>query len=132
MVANVEPAAGDGVTLLPTASPKPPAVMSRGQVVVAVTALAMLAATFAWTPLATAVVVNAALLVFFGTANVTKLWLMERALQDDAAIAIDRRVLRRLRDDDLPMYTILLPVFREASMIDQLVAGITALDYPQD
>jgi cellulose synthase/poly-beta-1,6-N-acetylglucosamine synthase-like glycosyltransferase len=52
-------------------------------------------------------------------------------LKADASIVVDRRQLDRLRDSELPVYTILLPVFREASMIEQLVSGITALDYPQ-
>ncbi|HWJ82285.1 MAG TPA: glycosyltransferase [Nocardioides sp.] len=33
-------------------------------------------------------------------------------------------------DDELPVYTILVPVFREANIIERLLANLDALDYP--
>jgi glycosyltransferase XagB len=35
-----------------------------------------------------------------------------------------------LRDEDLPVYTVLAPMFREAGVVGQLVANLSALDYP--
>ena len=35
-----------------------------------------------------------------------------------------------LRDEDLPVYTVLAPMFREAEVVDQLVGNLTKLDYP--
>ncbi len=109
-----------------------PPVMSRSQVTFALVLLTMVGGAFAVAPLATAVLVNCVMLMFFAAANAMKLVLMNRAWKNNAAIVVDRVRLQQLRDDELPMYTILLPVFKEASMIDQLVAGIVALDYPQD
>jgi cellulose synthase/poly-beta-1,6-N-acetylglucosamine synthase-like glycosyltransferase len=40
------------------------------------------------------------------------------------------RAARLLRDDQLPVFTVLVPLFRETAVLDQLIAGITALDYP--
>ena len=37
---------------------------------------------------------------------------------------------RRLADADLPVYTVLVPLYREAGLIDGLVAGLCELDYP--
>lgn len=37
-----------------------------------------------------------------------------------------------LRRDRLPRYTILVPLYREAAVVRQLVAGLCALDYPRD
>ncbi|GLQ21831.1 glycosyl transferase [Algimonas porphyrae] len=37
-----------------------------------------------------------------------------------------------IAEHDLPDYTILLPLFREAHMVDGLVHSLTALDYPKD
>ncbi len=35
-----------------------------------------------------------------------------------------------LRDVDLPVYTVLVPVYREANVVGDLVANLGALDYP--
>ncbi len=35
-----------------------------------------------------------------------------------------------LGDEDLPVYTVLVPLFRETSVLGQLLAGLTALRYP--
>ena len=37
---------------------------------------------------------------------------------------------RSLADDELPVYTILVPLFREVAVIDQLLHGLKALQYP--
>jgi len=38
----------------------------------------------------------------------------------------------RLRDDALPVYTVICPLYREASVVGSLVAAIRALDYPRE
>ena len=38
----------------------------------------------------------------------------------------------RLSDADLPHYTVLVPVYRETGVIDQLLAALAALDYPEE
>ncbi len=40
--------------------------------------------------------------------------------------------VKSLRDSDLPVYTILLPVFKEPEVIEQLVQAMVNLDYPRD
>ena len=37
-----------------------------------------------------------------------------------------------LRDDELPIYTVLVPCYREAGIVAQLVDNLGALDYPAD
>jgi cellulose synthase/poly-beta-1,6-N-acetylglucosamine synthase-like glycosyltransferase len=37
-----------------------------------------------------------------------------------------------LLDDALPSYSVIAPMFREAGMVDQLVAALDALNYPRD
>lgn len=37
----------------------------------------------------------------------------------------------RLGDDDLPLYTVLVPLFRESRVLDQLVEALCRLDYPE-
>ena len=40
--------------------------------------------------------------------------------------------VQALRDDDLPVYTVLVPVFREPEVIPTLVKGLRRLDYPPE
>jgi hypothetical protein len=37
-----------------------------------------------------------------------------------------------LRDDELPVYTVLVPLFQETSILRQTVAGLKSLNYPAD
>ncbi|MET0663535.1 MAG: glycosyltransferase, partial [Ilumatobacteraceae bacterium] len=37
-----------------------------------------------------------------------------------------------LRDDDLPAYTVLVPVYKEANVVADLVDNLAALDYPRE
>lgn len=38
----------------------------------------------------------------------------------------------RIDDDQLPVYTILVPLFREAALVDDILASLQRLDYPLD
>jgi cellulose synthase/poly-beta-1,6-N-acetylglucosamine synthase-like glycosyltransferase len=49
--------------------------------------------------------------------------------QLEAVTAAD---LRDLADDELPTYTVLVPVFREANVIGDLMGNLAKLDYPVD
>ena len=81
--------------------------------------------------MATIIAVNAVVLGLITAGNIMKLWLVKSSLSRDVIIEIDPRSDDRLEDADLPMYTILLPVYREAGMLKQLAGGIRALDYPR-
>jgi cellulose synthase/poly-beta-1,6-N-acetylglucosamine synthase-like glycosyltransferase len=82
-------------------------------------------------PIVTLTVVNGILIVFFAAAYAMKLALIRWSLKHPAAIAIDPFVAAAIPETELPVYTILLPVYREAAVLGQLVQGICALDYPQ-
>ncbi len=47
-------------------------------------------------------------------------------------ITIPPDKIKRLSDEDLPVYTILLPVFKEIEIISQLIKSISQIDYPSD
>ena len=40
--------------------------------------------------------------------------------------------VRMLGDAELPRYTVIAPMFREAAMVEGLLAGLASLDYPRD
>ncbi len=50
---------------------------------------------------------------------------------DDVVVDVNQHELAALREDELPTYTILLPMYRESAAIGQLVGAIEAIDYPK-
>jgi len=44
---------------------------------------------------------------------------------------VPREQLARLRDEDLPVYTVMVPLYREANIADRIVRNLEALDYPK-
>jgi len=51
---------------------------------------------------------------------------------DEIVYMEDTEELRNLSDEELPVYTILIPVFREPEVIKTLIEAIKKLDYPQN
>ncbi len=45
---------------------------------------------------------------------------------------VSREQLDALKDDDLPLYTILIPLYKEANIANKIVAHIEHLDYPKN
>jgi glycosyltransferase XagB len=125
---SAAPVVGPGRFLPPT---EPPTVLSRGQKVAIVLGPLALAFGLVEAPVITLIAVTALLMVLYIACNSLKVFLINRALNDPCRVTVDG-VEDRIPDDELPIYTILLPVYREAGMLDQLVQGIRALDYPEN
>lgn len=51
--------------------------------------------------------------------------------QHEHVQAIGDEEVRALQDDELPMYTVLVPVYREANVVGHLIENLRRLDYPQ-
>ena len=121
---------------LPLTNPATPSapdpVMVGTQKLFAVLLLIVGALGFAFAPLRAAATINAVLTVFFAAANVFKLMLVRRSLEQPCAITASRAEVASLRAARLPVFTILVPVYRESAVLRQLVGGIAALDYPED
>ncbi len=83
-------------------------------------------------PLPTAIVVNVLIVAFFAAANLFKLWLIRRSVRNPASLQVGQAELDALSDRGLPIYTVLVPLYREAKMVPQLVTGIARLNYPAD
>jgi cellulose synthase/poly-beta-1,6-N-acetylglucosamine synthase-like glycosyltransferase len=97
-------------------------VLTRGQTaVIAIITAILAAAVLAWPDRAAHVAVAAMSLMFLYSLSLrTTLALIGRSPLPVAPIA----------DAELPVYTILVPVYREAGMIPQLTRALAALDYP--
>lgn len=107
-------------------------VLSRTQqVCLAVVLILLVAAGILW-PLQTLITVIGAASVVFLASTVFKFSIALFGSRFDLAERIAADDLRALEDDELPIYTVLVPVFREARIVGRLVENLGRLDYPAE
>jgi cellulose synthase/poly-beta-1,6-N-acetylglucosamine synthase-like glycosyltransferase len=70
--------------------------------------------------------------VFYALSIAYKLVISLAGSRDDRQIDVRQADLRNLRNDDLPVYSILVPVYREPSVVPHLLAALGRMDYPQE
>ncbi len=108
------------------------AVLSRGQKIGGIVAsLVAVAALLLWPLVAIMVLVGVASLVFLAS-TLFKFAVALRGSRYDLVDRVTAEEIAALRDDDLPVYTVLVPVFREARIVGRLVENLGRLDYPAD
>jgi glycosyltransferase XagB len=106
-------------------------VFTPGQVIFGYAALTMLLLGLALAPIATLITVNVMMSFFYLGNFVFKGILVSvggaRSADRDEAIAIAARMLS---DDELPVFTVLVPMFREPEVLPMLARALRELDYP--
>ena len=106
-------------------------VFTSGQMIAAYVLLSMVLLGLAVAPLATLIALNVAVSVFYLGNFVFKGVLVSvgggRSAKVDETVAVEARALR---EEELPVFTVLVPMFREAAMLPQLAQALRNLDYP--
>lgn len=69
--------------------------------------------------------------VLLAAAVIFKFAVSVRGATFDVITRTNPRELKRISDDDLPVYTVLVPVFREANIVGKLVDNLGNIDYPK-
>jgi hypothetical protein len=82
-------------------------------------------------PATTATVALAAGAGLVAAITAARLWLGFSALGHAEGIAIPSEDLAALDERELPTYTVLVPLLREAAMVPRLLAALASLDYPR-
>ncbi|MDO1481916.1 glycosyltransferase [Rhodococcus ruber] len=59
-----------------------------------------------------------------------RLLLFSRGLARDAIFTVDDDEARAVPEQDLPTYTVLVPAYNEPEVVGDLIAAMTAIDYP--
>jgi cellulose synthase/poly-beta-1,6-N-acetylglucosamine synthase-like glycosyltransferase len=95
-------------------------------------ALGLLLVLTAWRPLGTARVCIAAATVFYVVHAVYKLAMVRLSVSAHSELVIGADDLAALRDGDLPVYSILVPMYHEGVSVRPLVESLRNLDYPPD
>lgn len=76
------------------------------------------------------VAISAACSLFYVTFSLYRCYLIYKALRIGSEVKITKEELAAIDEATLPIYTILLPLYREAAVLPILLAGLTRLDYP--
>ena len=105
---------------------------TRVQVFLYACALPAFAVPFGLWPYHTAVILSYALAVFFLLFIALRLVSMLLGLFGDPSRRVSARRLAQLNDNDLPVYSILVPLYHEPEVVPELIAAMRALDYPTD
>ena len=66
------------------------------------------------------------------TAFLYRMWLFKVSLEDAQVVDVSDEEARAFPDDLLPIYTILIPAYREPEVIGHLIESVAALEYPRD
>jgi cellulose synthase/poly-beta-1,6-N-acetylglucosamine synthase-like glycosyltransferase len=104
----------------------------RRQQIGIVTVLVLVATSVALWPVPTCtILVGAATVVYLGTL-IDRTWLFARGVEASPEIKITDHEALLLEEDDLPVYTVLLPAYQEPEIAARLIANLGRMNYPAD
>lgn len=81
-------------------------------------------------PVGTLTIAMGALIVLYGVALWFRIDLARRGDRHAPRIEVSDEEARAVPDRELPVYSVLVPAYREPEVLTQLVANLAALDYP--
>jgi cellulose synthase/poly-beta-1,6-N-acetylglucosamine synthase-like glycosyltransferase len=99
--------------------------------VVFIILLLLVIVALALAPVATIIVMIALASVFYTATSLYKFLLTYNALGHAYEIEVTPEEIAALDERELPPYTILVPLYREANVLPRLVRGMEGLDYPK-
>lgn len=122
----------DALNLLAEHAPQHSArqVITRAQLLVALLAGAALVAALAWRPVPALVALNAVLACLFLSSFLFKFLLTCLGAHHSIDFKVDSRDVARLSDEELPVYTVLVPMYKEPDVLPILAGALRKLDYP--
>jgi cellulose synthase/poly-beta-1,6-N-acetylglucosamine synthase-like glycosyltransferase len=106
-------------------------VLSTGQRVLLILAGLIIVVACVLSVRTTVVVLVSLASAFYLTSLLYQARLIYRSLGSGAYIDVSDEEIDGLDERDLPVYTILVPLYREAAIVPRLLAGLNGLDYPR-
>jgi len=126
----IERATSDLVNRMPEESAY--RVLTGRQQIVLLTPIALGMAALIYDPIATIVAFNVLTIFFYLSFSAYKLKTILGAARSNLDFPVSGEDVAKIKEADLPVYTILVPLYREASVLSRLVSSIRRLDYPQE
>lgn len=105
---------------------------SRGQKVIGAVGALVLVAAAVLRPVETVVVLMTVTSLVFLAGTSFKFIVAMRGARYDVVERITKAQIQALDERELPRYTVLVPVFREANIVGQLIRNLGGLDYPTE
>jgi cellulose synthase/poly-beta-1,6-N-acetylglucosamine synthase-like glycosyltransferase len=106
-------------------------VLTRPQAAVLLAILTVFLLFLARTPIATLIAFNAATTFFYISFSLYKFKLISDALGHKFELPVSAEEIAALDERELPIITIIVPLYREAAVVRKLVKSIANLDYPR-
>jgi glycosyltransferase XagB len=107
-------------------------VLDRRSMIRIAVAAALIAVAFVIVPDGAAAVITTVIAVCYLITSLDRNWLLIKGFTSPSLVSISDEDARAVPDDDLPFYTVLLPVFNEPTIMENLLTGVGRLDYPAD
>ncbi len=85
-----------------------------------------------WRPQISLSVISSMLILAYATLVGHRLWIINKGTQSQNDLRFTAEDLQKLKDSDLPMYTILIPARDEAAVLPIMTQALEQLDYPGD
>jgi cellulose synthase/poly-beta-1,6-N-acetylglucosamine synthase-like glycosyltransferase len=76
------------------------------------------------------IILNALVTAFYLAFSVYKFRLIFKAISSNLEVPVSDEEIANLKDSELPIYTILVPVHREAEVLADVLQSLASLDYP--
>lgn len=105
-------------------------VLNAGQVIILVLFLLMSAGWLWFDFTSYFIFLNSISTMFYIAFSGYKFYLVYRALSNTMEVSVNPEDLDALNDRDLPIYTLLVPVYKEAEVLPELLGALNKLDYP--
>ncbi|WP_454048632.1 glycosyltransferase [Cellulomonas sp. Marseille-Q8402] len=105
-------------------------VLVRWQSIALVVALVVVAVAAVVVPRVVVVTLSVVVGLAFLVGTGFKFWASLRGARMEHVTRTDPAALSALRDHELPRYTVLVPVYKEANIVAHLIDNLGALDYP--
>jgi cellulose synthase/poly-beta-1,6-N-acetylglucosamine synthase-like glycosyltransferase len=107
-------------------------VFSRGQKIGFIALAAIGVVSLILWPVPTVITILTIVSLAFLGSTVFKFLVAMRGAKYDIVERVTREQVEALTDAELPTYTVLVPVFKEANIVPQLVGNLGKIDYPAD
>ncbi|MCV7054154.1 glycosyltransferase [Mycolicibacterium gilvum] len=107
-------------------------VTTDGSVILGVSGILGVAATGVLAPHLVLPAVTTVLAALYLASTIDRHWLLVQGLRSPSLLTISDEEARAVPDNQLPVYTVLLPVYNEPSIVHNLIAGVGRLEYPKD
>ena len=107
-------------------------VVSRGQAIGFIALLAIVLFSLMLWPSAVVITLLTIISLVFFAGTIFKFLVAMRGAKYDVVERVTKQQVDELVDSDLPIYTVLVPVFREANIVGQLVANLGSIDWPAE